>query len=96
MIVNMFGTGYSSWRDINFSITDPHGGVYNGSFKVTIQGTNDRPELTLDSNNDRITIVEKTTNDGKTVTEEAQIKIDESEGSFTGNARVRTWTLARS
>lgn len=87
MIVNMFGTGYSSWRDINFSITDPHGGVYNGSFKVTIQGTNDRPELTLDSNDDRITIVEKTTNDGKTVTEEAQIKIDESEGSFAGNAK---------
>lgn len=49
MIVNMFGADYSSSRSINFYVTDPHGGVFNGSFGVTIKGTNDRPELELGS-----------------------------------------------
>ena len=38
MIVNMFGADNSSNRTINFSVTDPHGGVFNGSFGVTTQG----------------------------------------------------------
>ena len=43
MIVNMFGADYSSSRTINFSVTDPHGGVFNGSFGVTIKAPTTGP-----------------------------------------------------
>lgn len=86
ILVDTFKQGSQSGRPLDYTITDPHGGVYSGSFNIVIKGTNDRPELTLDSNDDRIMIVEKTTNDGKTVTEEAQIEMNEDGDAFVGKA----------
>ena len=87
MIVNMFGADYSSSRTINFSVTDPHGGVFNGSFGVTIKGTNDRPELELLGGDDhRLVISTGTTPDGNATTH-ATITMTEDDKSFSANAK---------
>ena len=87
MIVNMFGADNSSNRTINFSVTDPHGGVFNGSFGVTIKGTNDRPELTLlGSTDSRLVISTSTTHDGNATTH-ATITMTEDDKSFSANAK---------
>ena len=87
MIVNMFGTDNSSNRTINFSVTDPHGGVFNGSFGVTIKGTNDRPELELLGGDDhRLFISTSTTPDGNATTH-ATITMTEDDKSFSANAK---------
>ncbi|GAB7506254.1 hypothetical protein Bwad004_27690 [Bilophila wadsworthia] len=87
MIVNMFGADNSSNRTINFSVTDPHGGVFNGSFGVTIKGTNDRPELELLGGDDhRLVISTGTTPDGNATTH-ATITMTEDDKSFSANAK---------
>ena len=87
MIVNMFGADNSSNRTINFSVTDPHGGVFNGSFDVTIKGTNDRPELELLGGDDhRLVISTGTTPDGNATTH-ATITMTEDDKSFSANAK---------
>ena len=87
MIVNMFGADNSSNRTINFSVTDPHGGVFNGSFGVTIKGTNDRPELELLGGDDhRLVISTGTTPDGN-ATIHATITMTEDDKSFSANAK---------
>ena len=87
MIVNMFGADYSSSRSINFYVTDPHGGVFNGSFGVTIKGTNDRPELELLGGDDhRLVISTGTTPDGNATTH-ATITMTEDDKSFSANAK---------
>ena len=87
MIVNMFGADNSSNRTINFSVTDPHGGVFNGSFGVTIKGTNDRPELELLGGDDhRLFISTSTTPDGNATTH-ATITMTEDDKSFSANAK---------
>lgn len=87
MIVNMFGADNSSNRTINFSVTDPHGGVFNGSFGVTIKGTNDRPELELLGGDDhRLVISTGTTPDGNATTH-AIITMTEDDKSFSANAK---------
>ena len=87
MIVNMFGADYPSNRTINFSVTDPHGGVFNGSFGVTIKGTNDRPELELLGGDDhRLVISTGTTPDGNATTH-ATITMTEDDKSFSANAK---------
>lgn len=87
MIVNMFGADNSSNRIINFSVTDPHGGVFNGSFGVTIKGTNDRPELELLGGDDhRLVISTGTTPDGNATTH-ATITMTEDDKSFSANAK---------
>lgn len=87
MIVDMFGADYSSNRTINFSVTDPHGGVYNGSFGITIKGTNDRPELELLGGGDhRLVISTGTTAEGSTVTS-ATITMTEDDKSFSASAK---------
>ena len=87
MLVNMFGADNSSNRTINFSVTDPHGGVFNGSFGVTIKGTNDRPELELLGGDDhRLVISTGTTPDGNATTH-ATITMTEDDKSFSANAK---------
>ena len=87
MLVNMFGADNSSNRTINFSVTDPHGGVFNGSFGVTIKGTNDRPELELLGGYDhRLVISTGTTPDGNATTH-ATITMTEDDKSFSANAK---------
>lgn len=87
MIVNMFGADNSSNRTINFSVTDPHGGVFNGSFGVTIKGTNDRPELELLGGDDhRLVISTGTTPDGNATTH-ATITMTEDDKFFSANAK---------
>ena len=87
MIVNMFGADNSFNRTINFSVTDPHGGVFNGSFGVTIKGTNDRPELELLGGDDhRLVISTGTTPDGNATTH-ATITMTEDDKSFSANAK---------
>ena len=87
MIVNMFGADNSSNRTINFSVTDLHGGVFNGSFGVTIKGTNDRPELELLGGDDhRLVISTGTTPDGNATTH-ATITMTEDDKSFSANAK---------
>lgn len=87
MIVNMFGADNSSNRTINFSVTDPHGGVFNGSFGVTIKGTNDRPELELLGGDEhRLVISTGTTPDGNATTH-ATITMTEDDKSFSANAK---------
>ena len=87
MIVNMFGADNSSKRTINFSVTDPHGGVFHGSFGVTIKGTNDRPELELLGGDDhRLVISTGTTPDGNATTH-ATITMTEDDKSFSANAK---------
>ena len=87
MIVNMFGADNSSNRTVNFSVTDPHGGVFNGSFGVTIKGTNDRPELELLGGDDhRLVISTGTTPDGNATTH-ATITMTEDDKSFSANAK---------
>lgn len=87
MIVNMFGADYSSNRTINFSVTDPHGGVFDGSFGVTIKGTNDRPELELLGGDDhRLVISTGTTPDGNATTH-ATITMTEDDKPFSANAK---------
>lgn len=87
ILVNMFGADYSSNRTISFSVTDPHGGVFNGSFGVTIKGTNDRPELELLGGDDhRLVISTGTTPDGNATTH-ATITMTEDDKSFSANAK---------
>ncbi|WP_337639519.1 VCBS domain-containing protein [Bilophila wadsworthia] len=87
ILVNMFGADYPSNRTINFSVTDPHGGVFNGSFGVTIKGTNDRPELELLGGDDhRLVISTGTTPDGNATTH-ATITMTEDDKSFSANAK---------
>mgnify|MGYP002527983323 CR=1 FL=1 len=87
ILVNMFGADNSSNRTINFSVTDPHGGVFNGSFGVTIKGTNDRPELELLGGDDhRLVISTGTTPDGNATTH-ATITMTEDDKSFSANAK---------
>ena len=87
ILVNMFGADNSSNRTISFSVTDPHGGVFNGSFGVTIKGTNDRPELELLGGDDhRLVISTGTTPDGNATTH-ATITMTEDDKSFSANAK---------
>ena len=93
MIVNMFGADNSSNRTINFSVTDPHGGVFNGSFGVTIKGTNDRPELELLGGDDhRLVISTGTTPDGNATTH-ATITMTEDDKSFSVKGSYRLYVL---
>lgn len=87
MIVNMFGADNSSNRTINFSVTDPHGGVFDDTFNIEIKGTNDRPELTLlGSTDSRLVISTGTTPDGNATTH-ATITMTEDDKSFSANAK---------
>lgn len=87
MIVNMFGADNSSNRTINFSVTDPHGGVFDDTFNIEIKGTNDRPELTLlGSTDSRLVISTGTTPDGNATTH-ATITMTEDDKSFLANAK---------
>lgn len=87
MIVNMFGADNSSNRTINFSVTDPHGGVFDDTFNIEIKGTNDRPELELLGGDDhRLVISTGTTPDGNATTH-ATITMTEDDKSFSANAK---------
>ena len=87
ILVNMFGADYSSSRTINFSVTDPHGGVFEGKFDIIINGTNDRPELELlGGDDDRLVISTGTTPDGNATTH-ATITMTEDDKSFSANAK---------
>ena len=87
ILVNMFGADYPSNRTINFSVTDPHGGVFDGRFDIIIKGTNDRPELELLGGDDhRLVISTSTTHDGNATTH-ATITMTEDDKSFSANAK---------
>lgn len=87
ILVNMFGADYPSNRTINFSVTDPHGGVFDGRFDIIIKGTNDRPELELlGSTDSRLVISTGTTPDGNATTH-ATITMTEDDKSFSANAK---------
>ena len=87
ILVNMFGADYPSNRTINFSVTDPHGGVFDDTFNIEIKGTNDRPELTLlGSTDSRLVISTGTTPDGNATTH-ATITMTEDDKSFLANAK---------
>mgnify|MGYP005945344689 CR=1 FL=1 len=87
ILVNMFGADSPSNRTINFSVTDPHSGVFDGMFDIIIKGTNDRPELELLGGDDhRLVISTGTTPDGNATTH-ATITMTEDDKSFSANAK---------